>query len=182
MTVEREALITDNVRLAYHIAGKYINTGIEYEELAQLAILGLVKAARVYKPDRGAKYSTLAAKCAINEILMAYRRDIKKIPTESLEIPINEQGNIYYSDVLPDENAKPDEIAELNETNSELYKALNVLPTKKRRIIAMYYGLSGADNKTQQEIADILGITQAHVSRTINTSLRKLRNLLAITG
>ncbi len=75
MTKEQEALVTENMRLAYYIARrKYKNCGIETEDVEATALLGLVKAAKTFNPEKGILFSTYAGICIDNEILLELRR------------------------------------------------------------------------------------------------------------
>ncbi len=87
---------------------------------------------------------------------------------ESLDTPINSDGDMYLSDILSDENTLPDI------DKMALKESLRKLADDERKLIAIRYFLS----KTQQETADLLGMTQVQVSRKEKKIIEKLRLLM----
>lgn len=75
---DRKALaqvIEDNLKLAWHVAGRFRSTGHEAEELFQVASVGLLKAVERFDLERGLEFSTYAVPCMIGEIRQFLRRD-----------------------------------------------------------------------------------------------------------
>jgi RNA polymerase sporulation-specific sigma factor len=75
---DREALeqvIEANLKLAWHVAGRFRSTGHDSEELFQIASVGLLKAVERFDLDRGLEFSTYAVPCMIGEIRQFLRKD-----------------------------------------------------------------------------------------------------------
>lgn len=175
----RKTLTEHNLRLVVYIARRFENTGIHIEDLISIGTIGLIKAINTYKPEKKIKLATYASRCIENEILM-YLRKISAQKTEiSFDEPLNTDwdGNeLLLSDILgtePDSVMRPIE----DETDRELLlNALEALPEKERTIIKMRFGLYGETEKTQKEVADILGISQSYISRLEKRIITRLKN------
>ena len=81
----KDVLIHHNLRLVAHIVKKY-NQADEADDLISVGSLGLIKAINTYKPGFGTQFSTYAAKCIENEILMLLRVNKKHKSTVSFLI------------------------------------------------------------------------------------------------
>lgn len=91
----RNVLTERNLRLVAHIVKKFDSTGEDVDDLISIGTIGLIKAINTFKPDKGTRLATYAARCIENEILM-HLRFIKKVKTEvSLYDPIgvDKEGN-----------------------------------------------------------------------------------------
>lgn len=172
MDSAREKLVTDNMRFARYMAKKFLNTGIEYEELVSLGYLGLVQAAARFDEDRGAKFVTLAGSCIQNTILQEARRKRYRdsLISASLDAAVieNDRGEpITLGDVIPSEETGYWEL-EANDwcKNAAESKALTA---KERDIMILY--LNGL---RQQEISNTVGVSQSYVSRLVRKASRKL--------
>ena len=179
----REKLILHNLRLVSHIVRKYYSGSKSQEDLISVGSIGLVKAVDSFDGDKRTKFATYAAKCIQNEILM-YFRSQKKL---SNEVSINEtidmdrDGNpLTYIDVISCEDSITDEIDLKMQTDRMLKYIDTVLTKRERQIIIMRYGLYNTRQYTQQQTADILGISRSYVSRIEKGALEKLFN--AFTG
>ena len=64
----RARLIESNLRLAAHIAKKFESSGVDRDDLLSIGTIGLVKAISTFKPDKGARLATYAARCIENAI------------------------------------------------------------------------------------------------------------------
>jgi RNA polymerase sporulation-specific sigma factor len=71
----REQVIADNLKLAWHVVGRFRNTLYDPEELFQIACLGLIKAVERFDLERGLEFSTFAVPCMIGEIRQFLRKD-----------------------------------------------------------------------------------------------------------
>lgn len=179
----RQKLILHNLRLVAHIVRKYYSGSKSQEDLISVGSIGLVKAVDSFDGDKRTKFATYAAKCIQNEILM-YFRSQKKL---SNEVSINEtidmdrDGNpLTYIDVISCEDSITDEIDLKMQTDRMLKYIDTVLTKRERQIIIMRYGLYNTRQYTQQQTADILGISRSYVSRIEKGALEKLFN--AFTG
>ena len=175
----RKTLTEHNLRLVVYIAKRFENTGIGIEDLVSIGTIGLIKAINTYKPEKKIKLATYASRCIENEILMYLRKSSAQKTEISFDEPLNTDwdGNeLLLSDILgtePDSVIRPIE----DETDRELLlNALDSLPEKERTIIKMRFGLYGESEKTQKEVADILGISQSYISRLEKRIITRLKN------
>ncbi len=165
----KNKLIERNLRLVVYIARKFENTGINVEDLISIGSIGLIKAINTFKADKNIKLATYATRCIENEILM-YLRRTTKIKTEiSIDEPLNvdwEGNELLLSDILgTDVDITYKNIEE--EVDREMLKnAIKTLDDRERVIIELRYGIfTDGIEKTQKEVADILGISQSYISR-----------------
>ncbi|MBQ4545309.1 MAG: RNA polymerase sporulation sigma factor SigE [Oscillospiraceae bacterium] len=175
----RRTLTEHNLRLVVYIARRFENTGIGIEDLVSMGTIGLIKAINTYKPEKKIKLATYASRCIENEILMYLRKNASQKSEISFDEPLNTDwdGNeLLLSDILgtePDSVIRPIE----DETDRELLlNALDTLSEKERLIIKMRFGLLGETEKTQKEVADILGISQSYISRLEKRIIVHLKN------
>lgn len=173
----RSVLIERNLRLVAHIVKKFDNTGEETDDLISIGTVGLIKAIATFKPDKGTRLATYAARCIENEILM-HLRSLKRTRGEvSLYDPIgvDREGNeITLIDVL---GSDPDVVPELVGRRLEeglLREKLKRLGGKERQVLELRYGIAGGPRKTQREIARMLGISRSYVSRIEKKAVLKL--------
>lgn len=175
----RRTLTEHNLRLVVYIARRFENTGIGIEDLVSIGTIGLIKAINTYKPEKKIKLATYASRCIENEILMYLRKTSSQKTEISFDEPLNTDwdGNeLLLSDILgtePDSVIRPIE----DETDRELLlNALDTLSEKERLIIKMRFGLQDEKEKTQKEVADILGISQSYISRLEKRIIAQLKN------
>jgi len=164
----RSVLIERNLRLVVYIARKFENTGIGVEDLISIGTIGLIKAVNTFDPNKKIKLATYASRCIENEILMFLRRN-SKIKTEiSIDEPLNidwDGNELLLSDILGTENDLIYKNLE-EEIDKELLKiALKKLTNREKRIMDLRFGLSNGEERTQKEVADMLGISQSYISR-----------------
>ncbi len=174
----RNILIEHNLRLVVYIAKKFENTGIGIEDLVSIGTIGLVKAINTFKNDKNIKLATYASRCIENEILMYLR----KINPQKNEISIDEPLNVDWDgnelllgDVLSSEEDMVYRDIEEREERGIILDAVSTLPERDRRIIYMRFGLCGEKEKTQKEVADILGISQSYISRIEKKIINRLK-------
>lgn len=178
----RNSLVEHNLRLVVYIAKKFENTNICIEDLISIGTIGLMKAVNTFKPDKKIKLATYASRCIENEILMYLRKHNARKSEVSFDEPLNvdwDGNELLLSDVLGTENdtveADMEEKAEL-----ELLKgAMSRLSDREREIINLRYGLSGRHEKTQKEVADMLGISQSYISRLEKKIMQRLKKDIA---
>ncbi len=176
----RKTLIEHNLRLVVYIAKKFDNTGVGIEDLISIGTIGLIKAINTFKADKNIKLATYASRCIENEILMYLRRNSKTKMEVSIDEPLNvdwDGNELLLSDILGTEE---DAVSKDMETESEhkvLHKAVNRLPGRERMIVQMRFGIGTADGeeKTQKEVADLLGISQSYISRLEKKIMQRLK-------
>lgn len=174
----KNILIEHNLRLVAHIVKKYNNTGKEIDDLISIGTIGLIKAISTYNLDKKTRLATYAARCIENEILMTIRAAKKTKGEVSLQDPIgiDKEGNeISLIDILgTDCNSVTDQV-ELKLQIRKLHsKMKTVLSKREQLVLQMRYGLLNGNNKTQREIAQMLGISRSYVSRIEKKAIMKL--------
>ena len=175
----RSILIERNLRLVVYIAKKFENTSVNVEDLISIGTIGLIKAINTFNPERNIKLATYASRCIENEILMYLRRTGKQKSEVSLDEPLKTDwdGNeLLLSDVLgSDSDSVYRDIDD--EVDHELLKnALQSLNMREKTIMDLRFGLSDSHERTQKEVADMLGISQSYISRLEKRILNRLKH------
>lgn len=179
-------LIEHNLRLVVYIARRFENTGINIEDLISIGTIGLIKAVGTYKPDKNIKLATYASRCIENEILMFLRKTSQLKNEVSFDEPLNTDwdGNeLLLSDILGTESDLVMRPIEADVDRKLLADALAKLNDRERLIITMRFGLDGRPERTQKEVADVLGISQSYISRLEKRIIARLkREILKVMG
>jgi RNA polymerase sporulation-specific sigma factor len=171
-------LIEHNLRLVVYIAKKFENTGINIEDLVSIGTIGLIKAVNTFDPKKNIKLATYASRCIENEILMYLRRNLKNRAEVSLDEPLNidwDGNELLLSDILGTEGDMIFKVIEGEVEKSLLWQAMHKLNPRENTIIQLRFGLSDGTEKTQKEVADILGISQSYISRLEKRILMRLQ-------
>ncbi|MDP4128324.1 MAG: sigma-70 family RNA polymerase sigma factor, partial [Bacillota bacterium] len=165
-----------NLRLVVYIVKKFGDSEEKNEDLFSIGQIGLIKAIDTFKPAKGVKLSSYAARCITNEILMHYRRGKGKSET-SLYKPLGEDdsGNelILMDSLEADIKPIPDQIID-KEDHRILRESVEKLPILCRQVLQMRYGLSNSPERSQQEVADTLRISRSYVSRLEKKAIQLL--------
>ena len=180
---EQEAkavLIEHNLRLVVYIAKKFDNTGVGVEDLISIGTIGLIKAINTFDPVKNIKLATYASRCIENEILMYLRRNSKTRMEVSIDEPLNvdwDGNELLLSDILGTDD---DGISRKLEDEVEialLGKAISKLTKREQLIVQLRFGLGNREGmeKTQKEVADLLGISQSYISRLEKRIMKRLR-------
>lgn len=171
-------LIEHNLRLVVYIAKKFENTGINIEDLVSIGTIGLIKAVNTFEPKKNIKLATYASRCIENEILMYLRRNQRTRSEVSLDEPLNvdwDGNELLLSDVLGTDSDAIYRHLEEEVDRSLLWQAMHKLSSREKTIIQLRFGLSDGSEKTQKEVADILGISQSYISRLEKRIIKRLR-------
>ena len=174
----RDVLINHNLRLVAHVVKKYYATESEQDDLLSIGTIGLIKAVDSYNFDKGARFSTYAARCIENEILMHFRSQRKSAQDISINdvIDTDKEGNeLTLIDVIASEDTIVDAIDKKFKIEHMLKGINTVLDDREKKIIILRYGLNNCYPKSQQDTADLLGISRSYVSRIEKKALEKLR-------
>jgi RNA polymerase sporulation-specific sigma factor len=174
----RSLLIERNLRLVVYIARKFENTGINIEDLISIGTIGLIKAVNTFNPEKKIKLATYASRCIENEILMHLRRNNKNRSEVSFDEPLNidwDGNELLLSDVLGTEDDIITKDLEANVNRNLLLKALHQLNEREKQIMELRFGLDGTEEKTQKDVADMLGISQSYISRLEKRIIKRLR-------
>ena len=176
----KKLLIEHNLRLVVYIAKKFDNTGIGVEDLISIGTIGLIKSIQTFNPNKNIKLATYASRCIENEILMYLRRNNKTKLEVSIDEPLNvdwDGNELLLSDILGTEEDTIYKDLENEVEHKLLVRAINCLSSREKLIVQMRYGLSSRDGeeKTQKEVADLLGISQSYISRLEKKIMQRLK-------
>ena len=174
----RKELIEHNLRLVVYIARRFENTGVNIEDLISIGTIGLIKAVGTYRADKNIKLATYASRCIENEILMYLRKNSSQRTEVSFDEPLNTDWDgkeLLLSDVLGTEGDVVMRPIEEDVDRQLLQTAVSHLSPRERDIITMRFGLGGAKELTQKEVADRLGISQSYISRLEKRIILRLR-------
>ncbi|MGM9652809.1 MAG: RNA polymerase sporulation sigma factor SigE [Eubacteriales bacterium] len=181
LTEDEEAvslLVEHNLRLVVYIARKFENTGVGIEDLISIGTIGLIKSVRTYRSDKNIKLATYASRCIENEILMYIRKNSALRGELSIDEPLNidwDGNELLLSDVIGTDEDLVGRGLEKNEEERTIREAVAELDPRERRIIELRYGLGGGPERTQKDVADMLGISQSYISRLEKKIIRRLR-------
>ena len=177
----RDKLIEHNLRLVVFLAKKYENTKVDLEDLVSIGTIGLIKGIKTYSMDKNIKLATYASRCIDNEILM-YLRKNKKIKTEvsfDESLSYDPEGNeLHLEDIL---GTDPDIVTKGLEDDIDrkiVVEEINRLDPRDREIMVLRYGLVTGEEKTQKEVAELLGISQSYISRIEKKVIKKIKNIV----
>lgn len=171
-------LIEHNLRLVVYIAKKFDNTNLDIEDLISVGTIGLIKAVNSFDLDKKIKLATYASRCIENEILMHLRKMVKVKSEVSLDEPLNvdwEGNKLLLSDILGTDSDiiyKDIEQSAEKEILSEMFEKL---PEREKKIMKLRFGLFGQEEKTQKEIAEMMGISQSYISRLEKKITQKMK-------
>lgn len=172
-----QALVSDNMGLAYHFAERYSNIpGMDFDDRLQEARLGLVKAAEAFDPSRGTPFGAFASRIIKNQLNASFRRYAKtsRHETAELDAPIGgEEGAASAKDNLRAAEA-PQTSAEDRRAAAE---ALDKIPVRPRRI---WQALS--EGRSLRDIAAEEGLSQEGVRKIANATKNTLRAELRKRG
>ena len=174
----KSILIERNLRLVVYIARKFENTGVGVEDLVSVGTIGLIKAVNTFNPDKKIKLATYASRCIENEILMYLRRNSKVKAEISFYEPLNidwDGNELLLSDLLGTENDTVYNLIEDEVDRELLFTAMKNLSKREKEIVQLRFGLQGYKEKTQKEVADMLGISQSYISRLEKKIIKRLK-------
>lgn len=179
----KDKLIEHNLRLVVFLAKKYENVKVDLEDLVSIGTIGLIKAINTYSMDKNIKLATYASRCIDNEILMYLRKNKKTNSEISLEesLSYDAEGNeLHLEDIIgTDPDIVPKNILEKDDKKI-MMEEIEKLNTRDKEIITLRYGLDGKVEKTQKEVADMLGISQSYISRIEKKVIKRLRSVIRV--
>lgn len=174
----KDKLIEHNLRLVVYLAKKFDNTGIELDDLVSVGTLGLIKAINSFEADKKIKLATYASRCIENEILMYLRKVVRRRGEVSLDEPLNVDGDgneLLLGDILGTDSDMVYKDIEDSVEKQLLEESISKLSARERQIVGMRYGLYGVEEKTQKEVADLMGISQSYISRLEKKIIHRLK-------
>ena len=171
-------LIVHNLRLVVYIAKKFESTGIGIEDLVSIGTIGLIKAVNTFCPTKNIKLATYASRCIENEILMFLRKSSQYRNDLSIDEPLNvdyDGNELLLSDVLGTDDDIVNKGIETEAEREMIRNAVSQLCDREREIMEMRFGLIDGKEKTQKEVAELIGISQSYISRLEKKIIKKLR-------
>lgn len=182
----RQILVERNLRLVVYIAKKFENTGVGLEDLISIGTIGLMKAINTFNTDKKIKLATYASRCIENEILMYLRRSNRIKGEISIDEPLNQDsdGNeLLLSDILGTDSDITSRRIEDEVDKTLLRAAIDKLSNRERNIMELRFGFISGNEKTQKEVADMLGISQSYISRLEKKIINKMKkDIMSKTG
>lgn len=178
----KSILIERNLRLVVYIARKFENTGIYVEDLISIGTIGLIKAINTFNPSKNIKLATYASRCIENEILMYLRKNSNMRSEVSIDEPLNvdwDGNELLLSDILGTDNDVICKNIEDEVDKALLADALEKLSGREQEIMKLRFGLGSGKEKTQKEVADLLGISQSYISRLEKRIIGRLKKEIA---
>lgn len=178
----KSTLIERNLRLVVYIARKFENTGIYVEDLISIGTIGLIKAINTFNPAKNIKLATYASRCIENEILMYLRKNSNMRSEVSIDEPLNvdwDGNELLLSDILGTDNDIICKNIEDEVDKELLADALCKLSGREQQIMRLRFGLGSEKEKTQKEVADMLGISQSYISRLEKRIIGRLKKEIA---
>ncbi len=185
-TQAKNLLVEHNLRLVVYIAKKFENTGVGIEDMISIGTIGLMKAINTFNSDKKIKLATYASKCIENEILM-YLRKCSKLKSEiSFDEPLNKDGDgneLLLSDILGTSEDLTSQNIEDEVDKKLLSSSIAKLNKREKNIMELRFGFVTGNEKTQKEVADMLGISQSYISRIEKKIINKMKKeILSKTG
>lgn len=177
----RKTLIVHNLRLVVYIAKKFESSGVGVEDLISIGTIGLIKAVNTFSPERNIKLATYASRCIENEILMYLRKFQNQKNEISIDEPLNidwDGNELLLSDILGTENDSVNKNIEHDAEKSMLLSAVEHLGEREKHIMQLRFGLLDGKERTQKEVADIIGISQSYISRLEKRIIKRLKKEL----
>lgn len=183
----RSILIERNLRLVVYIARKFENTGVGVEDLISVGTIGLIKAVNTFNPEKKIKLATYASRCIENEILMYLRRNNKTKMEVSIDEPLNvdwDGNELLLSDILGTDEDIIYKDLEHEVDKKLLTRAMTILTDREKMIIELRFGINQKEGKekTQKEVADMLGISQSYISRLEKKIIKRLKREMIKMG
>ena len=182
----KKKLVEHNLRLVVYIAKKFENTGVGLEDLISIGTIGLMKAINTFNSSKNIKLATYSSRCIENEILMHLRRSNRLKSEISIDEPLNQDGDgneLLLSDILGTDDDVTSRGVE-DEVDKKLLKAsISKLNSREKNIMELRFGFKTGEEKTQKEVADMLGISQSYISRLEKKIINKMKKeILSKTG
>ncbi len=178
----RDLLIEHNLRLVVYIARKFDNTGVGLEDLISIGTIGLIKAVNTFDRHKKIKLATYASRCIENEILMHLRRVSRLRAEVSFDEPLNmdwDGNELLLSDILGTDGDMVGQSIEDEAEKACLLEAVQSLAQREKRIMQLRFGLDGENERTQKEVADMMGISQSYISRLEKRVILRLKSQLS---
>lgn len=167
MTPEQEALVSENLKLAFWMANRYRRADRDEADLESEAQLGLVKAAIEYDPSRGGNFGAFAASVIKFRFFAYFKRTRKQERETSLFLHDQNGEEIERRELRTD----PDPCAPV--MHAQVRRAVAALGPRHRDVVLRW--LAG---RTLEEVAVDLGVSRARCGQLEKAAMRTLRKAL----
>lgn len=177
----KDKLIEHNLRLVVFLAKKYENTKVDLEDLVSIGTIGLIKGINTFSTDKNIKLATYASRCIDNEILMFLRKNKRSRSEVSFEdsLSYDSDGNeLHLEDVLGTDADIVTKGVEEDDDKKLMMAEIDKLDVRDKEIMVLRYGLNNHKERTQKEVADLLGISQSYISRIEKKVIRRLKTIV----
>ena len=174
----RRLLIEHNLRLVAHIAKKYTTPKRDADDVISIGVVGLIKAVSTFNSQKGNTLATYAARCIENEILMYLRKTNPQKMEVSIDEPLNvdwDGNELLLSDILGTDDDTVSVDIESEAEKRMLLEAVEKLDEREKLIMELRFGLNNRPEKTQKEVADMIGISQSYISRLEKRIIKRLK-------
>ncbi|WP_251030836.1 MULTISPECIES: sigma-70 family RNA polymerase sigma factor [unclassified Exiguobacterium] len=188
---EKDRYAVENVKLIHHVANKFRNTKLPYDELFSVCTLGFTKALNAFDKGHGTKFSTFAVNCMQNEVKFFLRKEKKfRENTVSMGMVLSQDKNgndFQLEDILSEAaNSKLEVLSiedkyEVTEDKLAILEAIDQLTLQEQYIMNSRYGLNGFRVKTQKTIAEEIEMSQANVSKIQKNCIDKIKRYVEST-
>ena len=185
---QRNDLVVNNIKLVKYVVKKHFSNlwHFEYEDFCGFGMVGLVKAGKLYDPNMGTQFTSIAYKKIWGEIMEAIRgksgmigdRDSKSHRTAPIPRPFSyyedkyaatSKGNgenskrtaeeIFFEDNQLEVSGEYDRVVD----EVTIQSVLNLMDERDRKVFDMYY----RKDMNQTEISKVIGVSQVHVGRIL---------------
>jgi RNA polymerase sporulation-specific sigma factor len=181
--VEAKAtFIEHNTRFIMYVAHKFDNTGLDLDDLFQIAVIGFLKSIQHFDISKGVRFQTFSTKCMENEILMFLRQNKKHVGLMSFESTVfftDTDGNddLMVQDMIGTEDRASLDMLEVDAMRYAFQKLQESgkLSARDAYVLKLRY----EDELIQAEVAEIVGVSQSFVSRIEKAAIENLRKLMS---
>ena len=179
-----DKLSKDNEKLVYYVTNKFqsFRQMIQLDDLADAGMLGYAKAIASYDPDRGVKFSTFAINCIKNEISFAIRKERRHYDKDiSINYIAHENKNgrgLIIEDSIACDGPTPQDDINNTVLQKAIRECLNRLSAMEKYVVVYRFGLDRGITLTQKDIAELVDMSQANISKIERNCTEKLGDIL----
>ncbi|WP_054252906.1 SigB/SigF/SigG family RNA polymerase sigma factor [Neofamilia massiliensis] len=178
----RDKLIEDNLYIAEILAKKYANKGIDYDDIFQVASIGLIYAVDRFDVDRGYQFSSFATPTIIGEIKRHFRDKGWTIRVPRRIQELSKKINNAKVDLAQELQRSPTvkDIAEyLESTEEEILEAMEASKVYSPQSLDLTYD-GGEDSDIS--LADLIGEEDKYYEKIENNDfIEKAMSILSET-
>lgn len=175
MNEKQRKIVEDNLPIVKHAINKYFPVFKADEDAYQIGSMALIAAVSSFDEARKCTLSTYAVRFILFELNHYYRKnkDKYKYVVQSIDEVVNKNSTEKDITLHDLSSAQEDSYEDLI-NRIALEEALDQLPEEHKRIVKMYY----MNGMKQEEIGNVIGISQVRVGRILKRSYKKMRMFL----